>query len=130
MKKLLSILIICYNAASAQIKVTPGGDLAIGQNYVSSGFKTEINGERKIALGINTRHNYDWGWAGISNSYQPHTKHWIVSQNGYGKHNFFVTTEGVAYAKLFWSLSDSSVKTNIKDVHNAGQLISQLKPKY
>lgn len=124
------LVIISFLSVNAQIKVTPGGDFAIGQNYITSGFKTEINGERKVTLGLNTRQDYGWGWASISKAINPYTKHWIVSQNGYNNHNFFVYTSGLAFARTWYTLSDGSIKENIHDINNASELISALKPKY
>lgn len=145
----LTSLLFIYSPSHAQIKVTPSGDFAIGQNYTSSGFKTEINGERKIALGLTTRHEEGWGWASISDAINPYTKHWIVSQNGYNTaHNFYVYTTGDVYtassirakgdvtakgkvrAKSFFSLSDASIKENIQPINNSSELIDALNPVY
>ena len=137
MKKLLTTIIILtsllfiYFPNYAQIKVTPGGDFAIGQNYVTNQwFKTEINGERKAALALSTRHEEPWGWASISDAFNQYTKHWIVSDNGYSNHHFFVTTNGAVYARAYHTLSDQSIKENIQTIDNSSDLISALNPVY
>lgn len=126
----MTSLLFIHFPSHAQIKVTPSGDFAIGQNYTSSGFKTEINGERKIALGLTTRHEEGWGWASISDAINPYTKHWIVSNNGYQNHHFFVTTQGIAYVNRLVTLSDASIKENIQPINNSSELIDALNPVY
>lgn len=133
MKKIYNtlFLVLFFNHSSdAQIKVLPSGDFAIGQNYITNGdFKVEINGERKAALALTTRHETPYGWASISDAISPLTKHWIVSHNGYrSSHNFWVYSNGEANAISYRTWSDSSFKQNIRPIGNANHIISLLEP--
>ena len=118
--------------ANAQIKVTPGGDFSIGQNFVTENmFKTEINGELKTSLALKTNQEDDWAWASISDAISSTTKHWIVSAKGYASaHNFWVETAGFANARSYLTISDSSFKTNFRAILEAESLINSLKPYY
>jgi hypothetical protein len=128
----LAITVAFSTLSFGQIKVTPGGDFAIGQNYSTNNwFKTEINGERKVALGLSTRHEAPYEWACISDATNPLTKHWIVSANGYStSHNFWVYTWGEASAITYRTWNDSIFKKNIRPISNASLIISGLNPKY
>lgn len=113
---LTNVLLISANIF-AQVKVLPSGDFVIGQNWISHDFKTEINGELKIGLGIKTSHTWGFGWATISSAFNPNTKHWIVAQNGYmGVHNFHVRTSGDAFAVAWFTNSDERFKQNIRSM--------------
>lgn len=116
-------------SVNAQIKVLPSGDFAIGQNYITNNdYKVEINGERKTALALSTRHENAYSWASISKAINSTSKHWIVSLNGYNSHNFWVYTWGGANAVSYTTWSDSSFKKNFRPIENAWSLVSQLNP--
>jgi hypothetical protein len=125
----LSLVLLFSFGAKAQIKVLPSGDFAIGQNYITNDdYKVEINGERKVALALSTRHETSWSWAGISKAINGTTKHWITSTNGYNNHTFWVYTWGEANAVSFRTWSDASFKQNIRPIENASHTISLLQP--
>ena len=73
----LATMIAIATLSFGQIKVSPGGDFCIGQNYSTNRwFKTKINGERKGALGLSTRHEGGGGTIG-----HPFLKQLIQQQN-------------------------------------------------
>jgi|GEM_PF-1777646 hypothetical protein len=127
----LAITIAFSTISFGQIKVVPSGDLAIGQNYITNNwFKTEINGERKVGLGISTTHENNYAWAAVSKAFNPTTKHWIVSSGGYSNHNFWAETWGAVNAHQYFTLSDQRLKENLRPVDNSDAIINNINSYY
>lgn len=126
----LAIMIAIYTTSFGQIKVTPFGDFAVGQNFIPNNWvKCEINGEQKPALSLKTNMNeVEWGWNSIADCNNPFTKSWIASLNGY--HNFFALNNGDIWATRAYNISDSTLKTNIRPLVNSHELVNQLKSYY
>lgn len=126
----LAITIAFSTLSFGQIKVTPFGDFAVGQNFIPNNWvKCEINGEQKPALSLKTNMNeVGWGWNSIADCNNPRTKSWIASLNG--SHNFFVNNNGHMFYTQSFRLSDSAVKTNIQPLTNSYELINQLNSYY
>jgi len=126
-----AITIAISTISFAQIKVTPGGDFAIGQNFITNNwFKTEIKGDHKVALGISTTNEDPYGWAAVSKANNPSTKHWIVSLNGYNNHNFWVESSGIIAYQRTNRLSDGTKKMNFRPIENSAEVLTQLKTYY
>lgn len=134
MKYIVNLILFTFLfsfSSIAQIKVLPSGDFAIGQNYITNDdYKVEINGERKGALAISTRHETPWAWAEISKAINGTTKHWVVSLNGYNNHTAWTYTWGEVNAVSYRTWSDASFKQNVRPIEEAENIISLLQPHY
>jgi hypothetical protein len=128
--QLIILILLTSLTTYGQIKVLPSGDFVIGQNYITNDdYKVEINGERKGALALSTRHEEPWAWAEVSKAINAATKHWVVSLNGYGNHTAWTYTWGEVNAVSYRTWSDSSFKQNIRPIEGAEDLIAQLTDK-
>lgn len=128
-KQLVTLLILSLPFyLTAQIKVTPGGDFAIGQNFIPNNWvKCEINGEQKPALSLKTNFNETaWSWNSIADCNNSLTKSWIASLNG--NHNFYVTNGGLVWANGSYITSDFRLKTNISPLLGSDSLLQLLEP--
>jgi hypothetical protein len=124
----ITLLVMSSHNAYSQIRVLPSGNFVIGSNSISPGFKSEIIGAYNVGLGIKTSHTWGWGWAAISSGFNPTTKHWIVAANDYmGSHNFYVQTNGAAFAVAWNTISDSRFKENVRPVSDVKHKLSLVK---
>ena len=120
--------IFIFNS-NAQILVKTGGRVGIGTNDVSSA-KVTINAENTNLNGLLILNNdVDWSYNSSSNVTSQFAKSWVVNRNG--NDNFYVCGEGSIWSQLGnYTISDSTLKCEIKQIDSALQKIQKLKGVY
>ena len=116
MKKLylLFVFLLAAITAQAQFKVHDNGHVSIGSLTQATGIQVQPSGY----VYFRTQNSSNYGWAESSLANANYQKHWIVENHFnhlpecYGKHMFYVTGNGQAYAIRHFTITTGVISSD------------------
>lgn len=112
------------NGGNETMRLSSSANILIG-SQTDNGDRLQVTGKlNQNPLDIYTDFNSGSGYSGINWLNDTNTKAWAVKYNGQDK--FYVYGDGQAYAYGWNTMSDSSLKENIRPIQNALEKVLKL----
>lgn len=123
----LTISIILFTCANAQIKLHQSGQVSLGTTLDSRDSGVQVMPNGGCVYFNNSDTSQTWPWVTIAAPSAKNGKCWIVSApNNKYDHKFFVTADGLVWMDGAFRSSDSGQQSDVEPIEGAGSVLDAL----